>query len=75
MKDPRYQQLAEQVVNYAVRVQPGEHVNLRMQDIPDAMVVELIRAVRKAGGHPHLDLSHAVLTKEMQMDATDAQFE
>lgn len=75
MKDPRYQQLAHQVVNYAVRVQPGEHVNLRMQDIPDAMVVELIRAVRAAGGYPHLDLSHAVLTKELQMGATPEQFE
>ena len=49
MKDPRFRQLALQVVNYAVRVQPGEHVNLRMQDIPDAMVIELIRAVREAG--------------------------
>ncbi len=75
MKDPRYQQLAHQVVNYAVRVQPGEHVNLRMQDIPNAMVVELIRAVRAAGGYPHLDLSHAVLTKELQMGATPEQFE
>ena len=57
MKDPRYTQLADQVVNYSVRVQPGEHVNLRMQDIPDAMVVELIRAVRRAGGVPHVEVA------------------
>ncbi len=75
MKDPRFQQLARQVVNYAVRVQPGEHVNLRMQDIPDAMVVELIRAVRKAGGFPHMDISHAVVSRELSMGATEEQFE
>lgn len=74
MKDPRYQLLAQQVVNYAVHVQPGEHVNLRMQDIPDAMVVELIRAVRAAGGHPHVDLSHTLLQRELQRQATEEQF-
>ncbi len=74
MTDPRFKQLAEQVVGYAVRVQPGEHVNLRMQDIPDAMTVELIRAVRAAGGHPHLQLSHSALNREMNMGATEDQF-
>ena len=75
MLDPRYTQLADQVVNYSVRVQPGEHVNLRMQDIPDAMVVELIRAVRRAGGIPHVDISHATVSKELAMGATDEQYE
>lgn len=74
MKDPRYQQLAEQVVGYSVRVQPGEHVNLRMQDIPDAMVVELIRAVRAAGGIPHVDISHSVISRELTMGATEEQY-
>ncbi len=75
MKDPRYQKLAEQVVAYSVRVQAGEHVNLRMQDIPDAMVVELIRAVRKCGGYPHLELSHGALHREMSRGAEEAQYE
>ena len=75
MKDPRFEQLADQVVNYSVRVQPGEHVNLRMQDIPDAMVVELIRAVRRAGGVPHVDISHATVSKELALGATDEQYE
>ena len=75
MKDPRYELLARQIVGYSVRVQPGEHVNLRMQDIPDAMVVELIRAVRAAGGCPHVNLRHARVTSEMFAGATDAQYE
>lgn len=75
MTDPRFKQLADQVVGYAVRVQPGEHVNLRMQNIPDEMTVQLIRAVRAAGGIPHVDLSHSIITKELNMGATDAQYE
>ena len=75
MKDPRYTQLAKQICGYSVNVQPGEHVNLRMQDIPDAMVVELIRAVREAGGIPHVDITHALVNKELQMGATEEQYE
>ena len=75
MTDPRYKQLARQIVGYSVKVQPGEHVNLRMLDIPDAMVVELIRAVREAGGIPHLDLTHSLLNRELQMGATEEQYE
>lgn len=74
MTDPRFKKLAEQVVGYAVRVQPGEHVNLRMQNIPDEMTVQLIRAVREAGGLPHVDLSHSLVTKELNMGATEEQY-
>ena len=75
MTDPRYKQLAEQIIGYSCRVQPGEHVNLRMIDIPDAMVVALIRATRAAGGIPHVDLYHAVISRELSMEATEAQYE
>ena len=75
MTDPRYKQLAEQIIGYSCRVQPGEHVNLRMIDIPDAMVVELIRATRAAGGIPHADLYHSVISRELSMGATEAQYE
>ncbi len=75
MTDPRYEQLAKQVAGYAVHVQPGEHVNLRMQNIPDEMTVQLIRAVRAAGGIPHVELSHSLVTKELHKEATDEQCE
>ena len=74
MKDPRFSRLAEQICGYCVRVQPGEHVNLRCADIPDAMVVELIRAVRARGGYPHVDLSHALVSRELSRDAAPEQW-
>ncbi|MBQ8516203.1 MAG: aminopeptidase [Akkermansia sp.] len=75
MTDPRYKQLAEQIIGYSCRVQPGEHVNLRMIDIPDAMVVALIRATRAVGGIPHVDLYRATISRELSMGATEAQYE
>ena len=74
MTDPRLEQLARQVVNYSVRVQPGEHVNLRMQNIPDEMVVQLIRAVRAAGGIPHVELGHSRISRELNREATEEQY-
>ncbi|MGN0836248.1 MAG: aminopeptidase [Akkermansia sp.] len=74
MKDPRFSRLAEQICGYSVRVQPGDHVNLRCADIPDAMVVELIRAVRARGGYPHVDLSHALVSRELSRDAAPEQW-
>ncbi len=71
MKDPRFTKLADQIINYSVHVQPGEHVNLRMQDIPDEMTVELIRAIHKAGAYAHMDISHALVNKELRMGATE----
>ena len=75
MKDPRYQQLAEQIVGYSVHVEPGEHVNIRATGIPEAMVVELIRAVRAHGGHPHVELGQSLVTRELLRGATEEQYE
>lgn len=75
MTDPRYKLLAEQVTGYAVNVQPGERVLLRMQNIPDEMTVQLIRAVRAAGGIPHVELSHTLVSKELNRGATEEQYE
>ncbi len=54
MSDPRYRRLAELLVNYSTRVGKGEHVLIETFDAPDEIAIELIRATRKAGGHPHV---------------------
>ncbi|MDY7107220.1 MAG: aminopeptidase [Planctomycetota bacterium] len=56
MVDPRMTRLAELLVNYSTRVQPGEHVLIEMFDAPEEMTVALVKAARKAGGHPHVIL-------------------
>ena len=50
MTDPRIAQLAHSLVNYSCRVQRGEHVLLDLIDSPDEIGIQLIRAVRAAGG-------------------------
>lgn len=58
MPDPRYTTLAELLVNHSCRLEPGEHLLIEAFDAPDEMLLELIRAARRAGGHPHVALRH-----------------
>lgn len=74
MTDPRISELAKRLVNYSCRVQTGEHVLLDLIDVPDEVGIELIRAVRAAGGEPHVHIRHGRITAEMLAGATDAQY-
>lgn len=75
MHDPRITQLAEQLINYSVGLKPGEHILLELKETPEALAIELIRAIRKAGGHPHVRLISDAVNREMYMGAEDAQYE
>ena len=65
MTDPRYTKLAKLLVTYSTRVQPGDRVLLDLTDVPDEMAVEMIRAVRAAGGTPLIDVRHSRVTREV----------
>ncbi len=74
MTDPRITQLAQNLIRHSCRVQAGEHVLLDIIDAPDAIAVELIRAVRAAGAHPHVTMRHTRVIREMFKDATEEQY-
>ena len=50
--DPRLNQLAEVLTGFSTRLQKGERVLIDAFDVPDAMVVALVRAARKRGALP-----------------------
>lgn len=51
MKDPRYEKLAQLLVNYSVRVQPGEKVMVNSSiAVPEEFDAELVKAIGEAGG-------------------------
>ena len=47
----RFDKLSKVLVEYSIRLKPGENVLIEAFDIPDAMVVALIRAVREGARH------------------------
>jgi len=72
--DPRYFDLARVLVGHSTKIQAGEKVLIDAFDVPELMVVALIRTVREAGGIPFVNLHHGRITRELLMDATDDQY-
>ncbi|HEX3625743.1 MAG TPA: aminopeptidase [Verrucomicrobiae bacterium] len=73
MTDPRYTKLAELLINYSTKIKKGDSALLDMIDVPDEFSVELIRAVRAAGGTPFVEVRHTRVSRELLLDMTETQ--
>jgi aminopeptidase len=72
MNDPRYAKLARLLVNYSTQIKKGDRALLDMIDVPDEFTIELMRAVRAAGGMPLVEVRHTRVSRELLMK-TDEQ--
>jgi aminopeptidase len=72
MTDPRYTKLARLLVEYSTELKRGDRVLLDMIDVPDEFSVELIRAARRAGAVPVVEVRHTRVSRELLRD-TDEQ--
>ncbi len=72
MSDPRYRKLASLLVGYSTALKPGDRVLLDLTDVPDAFSVELIRAARRAGATPLVELRHGRISREMLRETDEA---
>ena len=70
MTDPRYTRLAKLLVEYSTDVRRGDRVLLDMIDVPDEFSIELMRAVRAAGGIPLIEIRHTRVTREILRSMT-----
>ena len=71
MTDPRYIKLARLLINYSTKVKKGDRVLLDMIEVPDEFSVELIRAVRAAGGEPLVEVRHNRVSRELLRGTND----
>ncbi len=72
--DPRFTQLAEGLTRFSTGLKKGERVLIDAFDIPDAMLIALIRATRARGAHPYVQVLRARVTREMMLGAEEDQF-
>jgi len=72
--DPRITQLAEGLIGFSTALKKGERVLIDAFDVPDAIVIALIRAARKHGAHPLVQNHRARITRELSLGAEEAQF-
>ena len=73
--DNRYTQLAEGLTGFSTALKKGERVLIDAFDVPDAMVIALIRAARARGALPYVQVHRARITREMSLGAEEAQFQ
>jgi aminopeptidase len=73
MQDARFEKLATLLVEYSTRLKRNEHVLIEAFDTPDEMTIALIRAARKAGAIPFVQVQRAQINREMALKASDPQ--
>jgi aminopeptidase len=72
--DPRFAQLAEGLTRFSTSLKKGERVLIDAFDVPDAMVIALVRACRARGAHPLVQVQRARITRELMLHAEEAQY-
>jgi aminopeptidase len=72
--DPRFTQLAEGLTGFSTSLKKGERVLIDAHDVPDAMVIALVRAARGRGAMPYVQLHRARISRELTLGAEEAQF-
>jgi aminopeptidase len=73
MHDLRFDKLAKLLVEYSTRLKHNEKVLIEAFDVPDEMTIALIRAVRKVGGIPFVQIQRAQVNRELTLKASDRQ--
>ena len=73
MKDSRVARLADVLVGYSTRVQPGERVLIEAYDIPDEVITTLVERVAEAGGLPFVTAKRNKVLRSLYRNATEEQ--
>ena len=73
--DPNFTKLAAVLTGFSTQLQKGEKVLIDAFDIPESMVVALVRAARERGAIPFVNIQRARVSRELIGAVDDDQFE
>jgi aminopeptidase len=74
MNDPRFDQLAGVLTGFSTSLAKGQRVLIDAFDVPEEMVISLVRAARARGALPYVQLHRARITRELLRGAEEAQY-
>ena len=75
MRDPRITQLADGLINYSVKLQPGEKVLIENFGVEESLVEALVEKAYEAGGHPFVLLKESRILRKLYTGASREQLE
>jgi len=73
--DTRFHDLAAGLTGFSTKLKRGEKVLIDAFDVPDEMVVALVRAARKRGAIPAVNFNHARVSRELLMSSKPGDFD
>ncbi len=73
MSDPRYDRLAELVLDHSLRLQPGEVLRIEADAVAEPLVVPLHREAIKRGAHAYAALDLSGLTELLVAHGAEEQ--
>lgn len=73
MRDPRYETLAKNLINYSVKLKPGEKILIEVIGSETALVKELIKETYKAGGVPFVTIKNNEINRVLLTQSTEEQ--
>ena len=71
--DPRVNKLAENLIRFSTRVQPGDNVLIQARNETDELVRALVRETYAAGGNPFVWLNNTGVERELAMGCNEEQ--
>ena len=71
--DPRVKKLAETLIRFSTRVQPGDKVLIQARNETDELVRALVRETYAAGGLPFVWLNNTAVERELALGCTEEQ--
>lgn len=75
MRDPRIEQLADTLINYSIKLQPGENILIDVIGLEIPLAQALVRLAYQAGGMPFLSITNHTLMREILKGYTGKQAE
>jgi aminopeptidase len=75
MQDARLDKLASLLVNYSTTLKRNEKVLIETFDVPEEMTIALIRAARKAGAVPFVQMQRALVSRELALEIDARQLD
>ncbi|MEX1247078.1 MAG: aminopeptidase [Anaerolineales bacterium] len=75
MPDPRVEKLAKTLVEYSVKVKPGDWVVISTNRVAEPLAAEVLRHILRAGGYPSILMSSDAFAEIIFSEANDEQLE
>lgn len=73
--DPRLNDLAKGLCRFSADLKKGERVLIDAYDIPEAMIIALVREARACGAYPYVQIQRSRISRELMMGAEKEQYE